>query len=92
VLVAAFISRAGACGSLLEDVLNAAQIVEPVQIPRESCRDPNDLPILGAAVAARADVLITVDKDLLEIKAYEEIAIIKPGEFWKRIESAGSSL
>jgi putative PIN family toxin of toxin-antitoxin system len=124
VLVAAFISRAGVCASLLEDILmdhewvisnfildevvrklkqkfgfpeneiaqvrafiaSATQIVEPAPIPPESCRDPNDLPVLGTAVAGHVDVLITVDKDLLEINAYEGIPIVKPGEFWKRTE------
>ncbi|HET9395111.1 MAG TPA: putative toxin-antitoxin system toxin component, PIN family, partial [Nitrospiraceae bacterium] len=119
-----FISRAGVCASLLEDILmdhewvissfileevvrkleqkfgfpenevaqirafivSAAQIVEPAEIPPDSCRDPNDLPVLGTAVAGGVDVLITVDKDLLEISTYEKISIVKPGEFWKRVE------
>lgn len=68
-------------------IVSATQIVEPAPIPPESCRDANDLPVLGTAVAGRVDVLITVDKDLLEINVYEDIPIIKPGEFWKRTEA-----
>lgn len=74
-----------------ESIVVTAEIVEPAEVPPESCRDPNDLPVLGAAVAGRADVLITVDKDLLDLKAHSGIPIIKPGEFWKRVEQKGDS-
>jgi uncharacterized protein len=126
VLVAAYISRAGACAGLLEDVLNdhewvssnfildelarklkekfgysgqeitevretitaAAEVVTPEEIPTDACRDPNDLPILGTAVAGRAEIIITVDKDLLALKTYREIPIVKPGEFWRLLDSS----
>ena len=123
VLVAAYISRAGACASLLEDILNdhewvtsnfildelsrklkdkfrypdneiaeirvaavaAAEIVTPEEIPTDACRDPNDLPILGTAVAGRAEVIITGDKDLLALGTFRGIPIVRPGEFWKQL-------
>ncbi len=31
-------------------------------------RDPNDIPILSAAVAAKADILVSGDKDILELE------------------------
>jgi predicted nucleic acid-binding protein len=40
--------------------------------------------VLDTAVAADASVLVTVDKDLLALGEFREIAIIKPGEFWRR--------
>lgn len=121
VLIAAYISRAGVCASLLEDILHdhewvtsdfilgelsrklrdkfkypehdiaeiretamiAADFATPEEIPRDACRDPNDLPILGTAVAGRADVIITADNDLLALTAFRGIPIIRPGEFWK---------
>jgi predicted nucleic acid-binding protein len=46
-------------------------------------RDPENIPILGTAVAAEAKLLITVDKDLLAVGEYWGIAIVKPGTFWK---------
>ena len=101
VLIAAYISRAGVCADLLEDVLMdhelniselivgevarklkekfhfpddeieevknsilaSAQCVEPLELPEDSCRDPNDLPVLGTAAAGHDDVLVTVDPD-----------------------------
>lgn len=69
-----------------ESILGAVETVEPAPVPPESCRDPDDLPVPGTAVAARAEVLITVDKDLLAIKACCGIPIIRPGQFWRLID------
>lgn len=43
-------------------------------------RDVNDRPILRAAIAAKADILLTGDKDFLE-SGIEKPAIITPAEF-----------
>lgn len=121
VLIAAFISRAGVCAQLLEDIfmrhqlvtsdyivnevtrkltekfrfepaavsrvkesiLTAAQCIDPAALPTDSCRDPEDIPVLGTAVAGTAEVLVTVDKDLLALQRFMEIPIVRPGEFWK---------
>ena len=129
VLIAAYISRAGVCAELLEDVFmdhelvisefildelarkleekfgfpeteiaeiresiaSSAEVVVPIEVPATSCRDPNDLPILGTAIAGLADVLITVDKDLLALGAHGGIPIVKPGEFWKRADQKHKS-
>lgn len=64
-----------------------AVVVVPVEVPRTTCRDPADLPVLGTAVAGDARLLVSVDKDLLTIGEYQGIAIIRPGHFWLR--SAG---
>jgi putative PIN family toxin of toxin-antitoxin system len=61
-----------------------ARLVEPAEIDPRVCRDPEDIPVLGTAVAAMADLLISVDKDLLTLGSFQGIDIIKPGEFWRR--------
>ncbi|MGB6603526.1 MAG: putative toxin-antitoxin system toxin component, PIN family [Steroidobacteraceae bacterium] len=61
-----------------------ATAVVPTSLPANVCRDANDIPVLGTAVAASALVLVTVDKDLLALDGFQGIAIIKPGEFWRR--------
>jgi putative PIN family toxin of toxin-antitoxin system len=63
---------------------NAARLVEPTEIDPRVCRDPEDVPVLGTAVAAKADLLISVDKELLTLGSFQGIDIVKPGEFWKR--------
>jgi len=66
-----------------QSIAQSADCIEPVELPPDSCRDPEDLPILGSAVAGSADMLVTVGKDLLDLKSFAGIPIIKPGEFWK---------
>ncbi len=61
-----------------------ATVVEPAEINPTVCREPQDVAVLGTAVAAKADLLITVDKDLLTLNSFQGIGIVKPGEFWKR--------
>jgi putative PIN family toxin of toxin-antitoxin system len=61
-----------------------ATVVVPADLPAKVFRDPDDIPVLGTAVAAGASVLATVDKDLLALGEFQGIAIITPGGFWQR--------
>ncbi len=65
------------------------QIQARLVIPRRRirvCRDPKDNVFLEAAVAGRVDVLVTGDKDLLELHPFRKIAIITPAQFLKRLQ------
>lgn len=55
-----------------------AEIVTPTNISTSACRDPNDLAVLGTAVAGLADILVTGDKDLLTLEYFQGIPIVKP--------------
>jgi len=68
-------------------LLADCEIVSPVDVPSTACRDPNDLPVFGTAVAGRADILITVDKGLLDLREYSGISIIRPGQFRRRVHT-----
>ncbi len=59
-------------------------VVVPVEMPLDACRDPTDLPVLGTAVSGDCALLISVDGDLLDLQAIDDIAIIRPGEYWRR--------
>ena len=61
-------------------------VVEPADLPPDLCRDPTDLPVLGTAVAGACALLISVDRDLLDMKKIQAIPIIRPGEYWRRTE------
>jgi putative PIN family toxin of toxin-antitoxin system len=76
---------------ITRELLEVADIVEPAELPHDSCRDSADSPVLGTAVAADADWLITVDKDLLALVRYGSVCIIKPASFWKRTQWHGTN-
>ncbi|HZP93897.1 MAG TPA: PIN domain-containing protein [Burkholderiales bacterium] len=47
--------------------------------------DPTDLPILACAVSANADVSVTGDKALLELREVEGIPILSVRQFWRKL-------
>jgi uncharacterized protein len=52
-----------------------------VILGQQVCRDADDDLILGTALAANADCLITGDKDLLVLQQFQGIDILRPGDF-----------
>ena len=72
--------------SVLNDLekllLKEGEIVFPGSIPQDSCRDATDLHVLAAAVAGRAEALVSGDKDLLVLKEFRSIPIVTPRQFW----------
>jgi uncharacterized protein len=50
-----------------------------------SISDPDDIPILGCALAAGAELFVTGDKALLELKTVEGMAIVSPRQAWERL-------
>jgi putative PIN family toxin of toxin-antitoxin system len=65
-------------GALLREHSN---ISIPVPLASEVCRDPDDIKILGLAVASGADYIVTGDKDLLILKSFQGIPILDPRSF-----------
>jgi putative PIN family toxin of toxin-antitoxin system len=56
-------------------------IVEPVQLDSRISRDEDDDNILATAIAGNCDCIITGDIDLLVLRNFNGIAIIKPADF-----------
>ena len=65
------------------------RLVEPRQLSKPVCRDRDDDVVLATAVAARADVIVTGDQDLLVLGSFEGVAIVSPRQFLERLD-AGS--
>ncbi len=66
-----------------------AVVIEPAELPSDVCRDPTDVPILGTAIGGECVLLISVDRDLLDMRRINEIPIIRPGEYWQRTTEGG---
>ena len=61
-------------------------LVEPVQLKKRVCRDPDDDVVLGTAKAAGADAILTGDEDLLVLRSFEGIAIVPPRAFVESLD------
>jgi putative PIN family toxin of toxin-antitoxin system len=53
------------------------------RLDKDACRDIDDVKILGLAVVAKPDYIITGDTDLLVLKKFHSVPIITPREFWE---------
>lgn len=51
----------------------------------QACRDPNDDKFLEAALAGKADCVVSGDADLLVLTPFEDIPIMRPAEFLARL-------
>lgn len=59
------------------------EVIELGAVLAEVPRDPDDAPILATLAAAKADVLVTGDKDLLALR--DRYPIETPAEFVRRL-------
>ncbi|MCC4113864.1 putative toxin-antitoxin system toxin component, PIN family [Aromatoleum toluclasticum] len=67
---------------LADSFMFLADIVEPEGTQEANLRDPADQPVLLTLLAAKADYLVTGDKDLLAQAS--QYPILTPSEFWTR--------
>jgi uncharacterized protein len=67
---------------LADSFMFLANVVEPAGESDPDLRDPGDQPVLHTLLAARADYLVTGDKDLLALAA--RYPIVTPAAFWAR--------
>ncbi len=68
---------------LLEKVNSLCHIVFGEKLNIDICRDKRDNKIIECAVHAKADFIVSGDKDILSLKEYEKIKIISTNEILK---------
>ena len=70
---------------IVELVREHADIVEPAELPADICRDPDDVPVLGTAVAGNVEALVTGDAELLKLGEIHDVPILSPRGFYDRL-------
>ncbi|HZS43895.1 MAG TPA: putative toxin-antitoxin system toxin component, PIN family [Blastocatellia bacterium] len=68
-----------------------ATIVEPAEVASVIIADPDDDAVLACAVAANAEVIVSGDHHLLELKRYFSITILSSSELLSRLSLQGNS-
>lgn len=51
-------------------------------------KDKDDILILSCAIEGKADVFVTGDRELLDLKEIDNMQIISPREFWNMIKKS----
>lgn len=75
-------ARAGAISTF---VRGQADVVDPKEPSRWPENDPDDRWIIAAAMDGRADVLVSGDRDLLDIVGDVPVSVVTPRGFWEKL-------
>lgn len=73
--------------AIVDGIRDMAELVLPGDIPEDAVRDPKDRIILACAVGGKADIIVSGDKDLLILKAYQAVSIMTAAEFLSMLAS-----
>ena len=71
----------------LAELRALAEVNDPAPLTTPVCRDPDDDAVLALAIAAHADLIVSGDRDLLDLRRFQDIAIVTPAEALRRIEA-----
>jgi len=74
----------------LQRYMNLARIITPATIAPVIITDPDDDHVLACALAAQADLIVSGDSDLLNLKRYQGINIVTAGEALARVSAAAA--
>lgn len=89
----AFAKQLGLIGKsaheVLADYLEVIELVEPIEVPR-IVRDPDDDHVLACALTAQADLIVSGDKDLLDLHEHQGIPIITAADALPRVDAVKS--
>ena len=67
------------------DLLRTHALLITAEHPLLSLPDPDDEPIVASAIAGEANVFVTGDKALLELRSVENLPIVSPRDFWEML-------
>ena len=76
---------------LLAEVRRIAEVIEPPPLPLPVCRDPDDDEVLALAIAAKVELIVSGDNDLLSLRSFQGIPILAPAEAVSLIGATGKA-
>ena len=69
----------------LAEVRLLAEVIDPPPLAKPVCRDKDDDAVLALAVAAKVNIVISGDDDLLCLASFEGIPILTPAQGLQRV-------
>jgi putative PIN family toxin of toxin-antitoxin system len=74
----------------LAEVRRLAEVIEPPPLQQPVCRDPDDDEVLALAIAAKVELIVSGDNDLLSLRSFQGIPILAPAEAVSLIGATGN--
>jgi uncharacterized protein len=71
----------------LAELRALAEVIEPAPLATPVCRDPDDDAVLALAIKARADLIVSGDRDILDLQRFQDIAIVTPAEALRKTQA-----
>jgi uncharacterized protein len=71
----------------LELIAQDAILAEAKEVPTVQIKDLDDIEIIGAAISGKADVMVTGDRELQDIKPMRKLRIVSPRAFWEELKA-----
>jgi putative PIN family toxin of toxin-antitoxin system len=90
VLVERFRAPAELVASVEAELREQTIVPEPDASAPFALRDPDDARVLASAIAARVDLLVTGDDDLLVVAPRAPLPIVSPRGCWERLRGSTS--
>jgi len=77
--------------TLLEEALSFVKqtglMSEVIKGPTLNIKDKDDIPIIYSALNGGADLFVTGDKELLNLRTVDKMMIVDPRSFWELLKS-----
>ena len=70
----------------LAEVRQLAEVIEPPPLTQPVCRDPDDDAVLALALAAKVELIVSGDDDLLVLGSFEGIPIVDAAQALRLID------
>lgn len=84
-------TKLGVAQDLIEDFISLIRqdtvLARPGPPPPVEVGDRDDLLVLSAAISGKAEVFVTGDKELLDVREVEDLAILSPRQFWDKLKA-----
>jgi len=71
----------------LELIRQDAILAEAEEAPDIQIKDVDDIEIIGAAISGKADVMVTGDREVLDIKPMRKLQIVSPRASWEELKA-----
>lgn len=68
-------------GPILELLMAKAELIAAPGLPQPVCDDPDDDKFLACALASKAKLIVSGDKQLLRVSGYRNTVIVSPRKF-----------